>query len=333
MRWKTSRPRLATLALGCMLALTAGACGGGSQGTAQESRSPRRVPNPFTITARFDPASLGLTHPPGLAVGPDGNLYVTDRSQSAAAISPEGKVLHRWGKAGDGPGEFSFISFDSFDPSDVSASIAAGPDGKVYISDSGNKRIQVFSPTGAFIRQFGSFGNGEGQFQAPFDLVADRSGNIYVADDADESVSKYSSAGRYVWRVGGSSAKDPDLLGHEHLASIDAHGRIVMANDANGKIIYLDANGRKVDVFAPPELRAADSACDVTVDASGNTFVGTQCSKQGTTLVFDRTHELIGGWYSDNPLGSPPRFGPNGEAFALGLDGTIFKLTVALPAR
>jgi hypothetical protein len=140
--------------------------------SASQSASPGANPsaNLFTVTARFEASSLGLDHPIGLAIGPDGNLYVTDTSQAIAVISPAGNVLRRWGKAGTGPGELSFVSFSS-DLADVHAAIAVGPEGRVYVVDNGNRRVQIFSATGTFIQQFGSFGKAEGKFLTPFDIA------------------------------------------------------------------------------------------------------------------------------------------------------------------
>jgi DNA-binding beta-propeller fold protein YncE len=308
---------------------TSGASHGTAPGQSQRTlASPSASPNPFKVIARFEASSLGLDHPIGLAIGPDGNLYVTDTSQVVAMISPEGAILRRWGRAGKGPGEFRFQGADpgDTDPAGIHASIAVGPDGQVYVSDSGNYRIEVFSATGAFIRQFGSLGSAEGQFLTPFDLAADTAGNVYVVDDKGGTVSKFSPAGDFIWRIGGFSAEDPDLVGHEHLASVDTHGRVVMTNDDKGRILYVDAKGHKVDAFS---LRAG--ACDVTVDAAGDTFVNYGCGGPGDTEVFDRTHRLTGGWYGSCPLLSSPRFGPNGEVFALGQDGTVLKLEIRLP--
>src|SRR6266571_7791907 len=125
------------------------------------------LPNPFTITAGYSAKSLGLDHPDALAAGPDANLYVTDLSQRVTVISPAGKVLRRWGKTGTGPGEFKFITNDPTAPTDVAGRIAVGRNGMVYVSDSGNDRVQVFTPQGRFIRQIGSYGSGKGQFFFP----------------------------------------------------------------------------------------------------------------------------------------------------------------------
>jgi len=320
-----TRGRLKTLALVGLAAIVAAGCTGGasngsapnqSQGTVGTASHPA-ISNPFRVTARFDASSLGLDHPIGLAFGPDGNLYVTDQRPAVSVISPDGEVLRRWGEAGRGPGQFRFVGTDPAEPSD----------GRVYVSDSGNYRIEVFSATGTFIRQFGTHGTGKGQFLAPFDLAVDRAGNVYVSDVQGESVSKFSPTGAFVWRIGDPLASDPDLRGVEHLASVDAHGRVVLANDSNNMILYVDSKGHKVDAFRPI---SGNGACDVTVDALGYTFVHFCDPREAQ--VFDRTHKLVGGWAgTDYLLSKSPRFGPNGEIFALGQDGTIFELEVTLP--
>jgi hypothetical protein len=332
--------RLAAAAAAAGLALLAAGCTGNvatatGTNTSPVSATSRALPSPFTITARYTAASLGLDHPDALAIGPDGNLYVTDDSQRVTVISPTGTVLRHWGKPGSRPGEFRFISFDSTTPRDVAGKIAVGPDGKVYVSDSGNARIQVFTPQGRFVRQFGSFGSGKGQFLRPFDLAVDNAGNVYVVDDQAENVSKFSPGGEIIWQIGGASSA-PDLAGHHHFTMIDAHGRIVMVDDDVQKVVYVDSSGHEVDAFSPNFATSSTGggACEATVDAVGNTYVS-GCGPQptGPTLVFDRAHRLIAKWpgtpYS---LLRSPAFGPHGEVFALATDGTILKLHITLPA-
>ena len=54
--------------------------------------------------------------------------------------------------------------------------------GNVYVADTNNNRIQVFTSDGTFIRQWGSYGGNPGQFNCPNDLAVDNNGNVYVTD-------------------------------------------------------------------------------------------------------------------------------------------------------
>ena len=330
--------RLAVAAAGAGLAVLAAGCSGNAATATGTNPGPagavsQALPSPFTITARYTAASLGLNHPDALAVGPDGSLYVTDLGQRVTVISPAGTVLRRWGRPGTGPGQFRFIPGDPTTPTDVQGQIAVGPDGKVYVSDSGNARVQVFTPQGRFVRQFGTYGSGKAQFLRPFDLVVDQAGNVYVEDDQAQTMSKFSPAGKVIWTIGGASG-DPDLVGFHKFSAFDAHGRLVIVNDALNRVLYVDASGHKVDAFSPSTAGSpTGNVCSATVDAAGNTYVS-GCGPQptGPTLVYDRAHRLIAKWPGTTySLLTSPVFGPNGEVFALATDGTILRLHVTLP--
>jgi streptogramin lyase len=226
----------------------------------------------------------------------------------------------------------------------VIGKIAVGPNGLVDVSDSGNSRVQVFTPQGEFVRQFGSLGHSNGQFVRPFDLVVDQTGNVYVLDGQLVGVvNKLSPTGKFIWRIGGEASSDPDLAGHHHLASIDSHGRLVMFNEETAAVVYLDGNGHQLDSFngSGGLFPSGTGPCEVTVDATGNSYVtgcgrGPGCAAVicAGTLVFDRSHRLIADWANPNvPMYTSPKFGPNGEVFALGQDGSLIKLRITLSGR
>lgn len=280
-------------------------------------------PNPFHVAERFSARSLELRHILAFAIGPDDNLYVTDASQQVAVISPEGKVLRRWGQSGGAPGEFRFVPHDPSEPFDIAARIAVAPEGRVYVIDPGNRRIQMFTPEGEPVGEVGAFGPGEGQFLRPGFLAVDQEGDLYVGDTSLGVLSKFAPDGGFLWRVGGMDSPD---VNDPHLATVDAHDRVVLAN-AGGKVVYVDANGHVVDAFQ-------SRGCDVTVDPLGNTYVNADVHgcDGGLTEVFDRQHRLIGRWQSpDDQLASPPRFTTTGEAFALGPNGSLLRLEISLP--
>ena len=261
---ETMQDRLAAAVMAGLVLFGAGCSastalsGGGHTSSAAVSSA---LPSPFTISARYSAASLGLSHPASLAIGPDGNLYVTDLSQRVTVISPAGTVLRRWGKPGTGPGQFRFIPGDPAVPTDVFGKIAVGPGALVYVADSGNARVQVFTPQGRFIRQIGSYGSRTGQFLFSGDIAVDNAGNVYVADAQSDTLAKFSPAGQVAWTIGGNAAADQDLTGCcFNFTGFDAHGRLVIVNDSQNRVLYVDQGGHKVDAFTHPMPRLSPSA-------------------------------------------------------------------------
>jgi DNA-binding beta-propeller fold protein YncE len=312
--------------VGAAAVLASAGCGGGDRGPGSPGGGPASLPAPFTVTARFSARSLGLERPHSLARGRDGTLYSADLRQRVTMISAGGRVIGRWGRRGSGPGEFRFVSGDPDDPADVRARLAVGPDGSVYVSDSGNGRVEVFTARGRYLREFGRFGSGRGQLIAPFDLVIDDDGNAYVADDEPGSLSKFSRAGRFLWRIG-EEGRDPDLTGHLHLKAFDRHGRIVAANDDQARVLYLDRNGHKVDAFGRAD-QFPGGACEASTDAAGRTYV-VPCDPGADTQVFDSSHRLVARWPGGaDGLAVAPIFAPGGTAYSLTSDGTLLKLRV-----
>ena len=57
--------------------------------------------------------------------------------------------------------------------------------------DLGNSRVQMFSGTGAYLTQWGSFGSDDGQFIEPFFVATDAAGNVYVVDRGNYRVQKF----------------------------------------------------------------------------------------------------------------------------------------------
>jgi len=119
-----------------------------------------------------------------------------------------------------------------------------------------------------------------------------------------------------------------------NFTGFDAHGRLVVVNDGQKRVLYVDQSGHKVDAFTPDAAAfAAGNVCEVTVDAVGNTYLS-GCGPQPPepTLVYDRAHRLIAKWPGTTySLLRSPVLGPHGEVFALAVDGTILKLHITLP--
>jgi tripartite motif-containing protein 71 len=61
----------------------------------------------------------------------------------------------------------------------------------LYVTDSGNRRVQIFDKNGTFIAKWGSEGEGDGQFSKPESIAVDDVGHVYVADTTINSVQMF----------------------------------------------------------------------------------------------------------------------------------------------
>ncbi len=84
-----------------------------------------------------------FNEPWGIAVGPDGSVYVTDTwNHRIEKFTAAGKFITAWGIFGQGETPDSFYG---------PRGLAVDAEGRVYVTDTGNKRIVVFDSNGNFI--------------------------------------------------------------------------------------------------------------------------------------------------------------------------------------
>lgn len=70
----------------------------------------------------------------------------------------------------------------------VTRGVAVDDQGYIVVADSGNNRIQIFHPDGTFLRAFGSWGSGDGEFKGLEGIAVMSGGNIIVCDRENHRV-------------------------------------------------------------------------------------------------------------------------------------------------
>ncbi len=215
--------------------VVANTVGASDQSVAQRPGGVPSIPVGQSLTVFGRGAAPGqnlLQQPKGVAVSPDGHVYVADSGSSTIKVfNPDGTVATMWGSKGAGDGQFNepwgiAVGPDSavyvadtwnhrvqkFDAGGRFLAkwgtgemgteparfygprdIAVSPNGQVLVTDTGNKRIQVFDQNGTFVRAFGTEGTGLGQFQEPVGITVDSQGKIYVADTWNERIQVFDS--------------------------------------------------------------------------------------------------------------------------------------------
>jgi DNA-binding beta-propeller fold protein YncE len=146
--------------------------------------------------------------PSGLTIDRQGRLLVADTHFYRVLVySQEGELLFQIGDGiqGTTPGRFGY-------PTDVVIDRA----GNFYVSEYGeNDRIQVFSPEGKWLRQWGGHGLNPGEFMRPRALAIDDEERIYVADSCNHRIQVFDTAGKLL-RVWGTRGTAPGELSYPY---------------------------------------------------------------------------------------------------------------------
>jgi tripartite motif-containing protein 71 len=132
----------------------------------------------------------------GVAVDPaDGTVYVVDmgnhrvqKFDTSTNVLPQ--LVNKWG-GGLGPGHAS--SPQAQEPGQFRSpwGIAVDGIGDVYVTDTGNQRVQKFDRDGNFITQWGGFGNADGQFNFPYGIAVDARGSVFVVDSGNTRIQQF----------------------------------------------------------------------------------------------------------------------------------------------
>ena len=109
--------------------------------------------------------------PTDIVVARDGSLYVSDGYVNSRVVkfSPEGKFQLQWGSKGSKPGEF-----------EVPHGIALDAQGRVYVADRSNARVQVFDGGGKFLAEWKGLHLGR-----PWAVTVAPDGTVFVVDGGD----------------------------------------------------------------------------------------------------------------------------------------------------
>jgi tripartite motif-containing protein 71 len=189
------------------------------------------------------------THPisngGSIAVDGLGNLFVLDygsdgHTYQVVKFDQDGKFVTSWGKTGNGEGEFNWRPAKPEDGPD-GGFVGADKEGNVYVSDGVNFRVEKFDGNGKFLMQWGSQGEGDGQFVPPGmgPVMASPDGNVYVADFAH--VQAFDTNGKFLSKFGTAGAGEGEFTGAAQVAW-DKQGNIYVADLLNARYQKFDSN-------------------------------------------------------------------------------------------
>jgi DNA-binding beta-propeller fold protein YncE len=207
----------------------------------------------FADISKGDAPGGTFNEPWGVAVGPDGSVYVSDTwNHRVQKFTAEGEFLRSWGNFGQAkaaPG----VPPDSGDSFYGPRGIAVDGQGRVYVADTGNKRIVVFDADGSYLTQFGEPGSELGQLDEPVGVAVSASGLVYVTDTWNQRVQVFAPdpAGksftfRAAWPVDGWYGRGVE---NKPFIAAGPGGQVSISDPQNCQVLQFDPDGTPIHLW------------------------------------------------------------------------------------
>jgi RHS repeat-associated protein len=273
-----------------------------------------------------------LNAPRGLALGPDGSLYIAEfGNHRVRRIGPDGIITT---VAGTGTGNWSGDGgLATAAQINQPYGVALGPDGSLYIADYLNHRLRQVTPDGIITTVAGTgqqLYGGDGSpaaaapLRGPQGVAMGQDGSLYIADfinnrvrrirpvfqglaDAQRRIASEDGSEVYEFSPEGRHLQTLDALtGAVRLAfAYDADGRLATLTDGDGNVVTVerDALGRPTALAAPDGQRTV-----LTLDPNG--YLATAANPAGDTYRMSYTGGGLLSTFED----------PNGHASAFVYD-------------
>jgi DNA-binding beta-propeller fold protein YncE len=194
--------------------------------------------------------------PRAVAINSRGDIFVSEytavervqrfrlKPPVTGSVAAQVECLGSLGHAGTGPGEFNRPEGLCVDAQD-----------RLYVADSCNHRIQVFSSEGQFLISYGHAGSGKGQLSYPYDICVDSAGRQYVCEFGNSRIQVFDARHESVEIIGSAGAA-PGQFNNPWGVALDLDGNLYVADSQNHRVQKLIHAERSLSAAAgsPAEL-------------------------------------------------------------------------------
>ncbi|EDO34308.1 predicted protein [Nematostella vectensis] len=129
--------------------------------------------------------------------------------------------------------------------------VAIDNEGRIYVADSYNHRVQVLGTRGEFITSFGSHGERRGEFNCPTDVDIDNRGRVIICDNGNNRVQVLNRNGGFIGKFGREGTGNGYFKSPWGLA-VTANNEIVVADMENNRVQMFSPEGKFMMKFGSP---------------------------------------------------------------------------------
>ena len=199
-----------------------------------------------------------LSWPRGVAVSTDGHILVTDEHR-LQKLTTDGVCVKSVGssKSGSGPLQFNHPTGITVHPTT----------GQVFVADTDNNRIQVFTHDLTFSHTITLRRNKH--FNCPYDVALDNEGHLYVAEWSNHCITKLTTKGKYITRIGSKGSAPGQLY---FPSSLTINNNLVYVSECgNHRVSIFDTSGKFFHCFGKYGSGEGEfnNPCGITVDKLG----------------------------------------------------------------
>ena len=233
----------------------------------------------FADVSKGDAPGGTFNEPWGVAVAPDGSVYVADTwNYRIQKFTSDGKFVQMWGS---GPS----VEQDGFYGP---RGLAVDSLGRVFVADTGNKRIVIYDAEGKYLGEFGQPGMELGQMDEPVAVAISASGQVYVTDTWNQRVQVFSpdSSGLVYtaiaeWPVEGWYG---DSLENKPFITVDGSGNVSVTDPEMCRVITFSSTGQPVRVWDGCSAGGFALPSGIVSDGTGGLWVSD--ARSGTLVHF-----------------------------------------------